>query len=106
MSLWCVVSEVLATDECQMEKGMGGAVVNSYLKANKPDDAIGCVRHALEEDHYEVYKIEECFEISLDENDDVDPEVYRAMYEANKTGEVTYGAFYCYPKSEIPRDSQ
>ena len=99
--LYVVTAEVIGQENSQLreETDATGAFIHAFVFALDALDAGNRVKEALQEDKYDVVKIEEVIKNNnfvFDEDSDANYEELKN--EAKESGDVVYGPFYIYEK--------
>ncbi len=100
-ALYVVSAEVIGQKKSQLSNNTDGigAYLNAFVSAVDALEAGIKVKEALEDDHYEVIKIEEIIESkNIEFNNDDETDFDKLQQEAVDTNEVVYGPIFVFEK--------
>tara|TARA_B100001989_G_scaffold252549_1_gene235016 strand:+ start:958 stop:1287 length:330 start_codon:yes stop_codon:yes gene_type:complete len=99
--LYCVLIEVIASENSQLPQGCAGAFVSIYLCANDIIEAIMSAENALQQDCYKPINTSSAYQVEIDEletnRDNIDIPQQENIENLMKNGGVWYGTFHTFP---------
>lgn len=107
--LYMMQIEILPLEGSEMAQEapeMAGAFVDCFVPALDEDEAKERLNAWLAEEQYELKQIVQIKPFAECDEDELDDEYILMAQQAQQSGMVYYGEFFCYEDTEPPKDSQ